>query len=78
MDDRPGSVSAPAASGRPEDDATRTGAAAQAEPLPDFRRLFETLPGVHLVVAADPGHVVVAVGNEYLRATMTRRRDVIG
>ena len=54
------------------------GAAVQTTPLLDFQHLFEALPGAHLVVAADPEHVVVAVSDGYLRATMTRREDVIG
>jgi PAS domain-containing protein len=44
----------------------------------DFQRLFDALPGIHLVVTATPDHVMVAANNERCRATMTRREDVIG
>ncbi len=80
MGDDPGGMPTPAASAQAKDaaDAVRTGAAVQATPPLNFQHLFEALPGAHLVVAADPGHVVVAASDEYLRATMTRREDVIG
>lgn len=43
---------------------------------PDFRRLFEEAPGLYLVL--DPALVIVAVSDAYLRATMTRREDILG
>jgi signal transduction histidine kinase len=43
---------------------------------PDFQRLFEAAPGPFLVL--DPDLVVVAVSDAYLRATMTRREEIIG
>ena len=42
----------------------------------DFRALFEGLPGMHLVLA--PDLTIVAASDAYLRATMTRRDEVIG
>ncbi len=45
-------------------------------PLPDFRALFESAPGLYLVLAPDLR--VVAVSDAYLEATMTRRQDMIG
>jgi signal transduction histidine kinase/CheY-like chemotaxis protein len=48
---------------------------AGAGPL-DFRSLFESAPGLYLVL--DPELVIVAVSDAYLRATMTRREDILG
>jgi signal transduction histidine kinase len=42
----------------------------------DFRSLFESAPGCYLVL--DPELVIVAVSDAYLRATMTRREDILG
>jgi signal transduction histidine kinase len=42
----------------------------------DFRRLFESGPGRYLVLT--PELNIVAVTDEYLRATMTRREDILG
>ncbi len=44
--------------------------------LPDFRRLFESAPGLYLVL--DPDLKIVAVTEAYLRATMTRREEIVG
>src|SRR5574337_229820 len=44
--------------------------------LPDFRLLFESAPGLYLVLS--PSLEIVAVSDAYLRATMTRREDIIG
>ncbi len=43
---------------------------------PDFRLLFESIPGCHLVL--DPELVIVAVSNAYLDATKTKRADIVG
>lgn len=43
---------------------------------PDFRALFESAPGLYLVL--DPDLVIVAVSNAYASATMTRREDILG
>jgi signal transduction histidine kinase len=43
---------------------------------PDFRALFESAPGLYLVL--DPQLVIVAASDAYLAATMTDRDDVIG
>lgn len=45
-------------------------------PDPDFRRLFESLPGLYLVLAPDLR--IAAVSDEYTHATRTRRNDIIG
>ena len=51
---------------RPDDDA---------RPL-DFRSLFQSAPGLYLVL--DPDLVIVAASDAYLRATMTRREEIVG
>jgi len=43
---------------------------------PDFRQLFEAAPGLYSVL--DREFRTVAVSDAYLRATMTRREDLIG
>ena len=43
---------------------------------PDFRALFESGPGLCLVLTPDLS--IVAVSDAYLRATMTRREDILG
>ena len=45
-------------------------------PRPDFRALFESAPGLYLVLLPDLR--IVAASDSYLRATMTRRADIIG
>ena len=42
----------------------------------DFRRLFESAPGSYLVLTRDLN--IVAVSDAYLRATMTRREEILG
>ncbi|WP_164011723.1 PAS domain-containing sensor histidine kinase [Pyxidicoccus trucidator] len=46
--------------------------------LPDFQLLFEKSPGLHVALAPEPAFTILAVTDAYLRATMTRREDVIG
>jgi signal transduction histidine kinase/ActR/RegA family two-component response regulator len=43
---------------------------------PDFRTLFEAVPGLYLVL--DPDLRIVAVSDAYLAATMTRRPAILG
>lgn len=43
---------------------------------PDFRTLFESAPGLYLVL--DPELTIVAVSDAYLRATMTVREEILG
>jgi signal transduction histidine kinase len=45
-------------------------------PQPDFRMLFESAPGLYLVLAPDLR--IVAVSDAYLRATMTSREAIVG
>ncbi|MCY1017588.1 PAS domain-containing sensor histidine kinase [Pyxidicoccus sp. MSG2] len=47
-------------------------------PVVDFQRLFEKSPGLYLVLAPDAAFTILAVTDAYLRATMTRREDVLG
>lgn len=47
--------------------------------MPDFRLLFESAPGLYLVLLPDaPKYTLVAVSDAYLRATMTERATIIG
>jgi len=43
---------------------------------PDFRALFESLPGLYLVLDCDFN--IIAVSDDYARATLTRREDIVG
>lgn len=43
---------------------------------PDFRALFESLPGLHLVLT--PDMKIVAASEAYLRATLAKREAVVG
>jgi len=45
-------------------------------PSPDFRTLFESPPGLYLVLT--PSLVIVAVSEAYLKATMTKRKEILG
>lgn len=45
-------------------------------PVPDFRKLFESAPGLYLVLT--PDFTIVAVSEAYLQATMTSREEIIG
>lgn len=44
--------------------------------IPDFRALFEALPGRYLIL--DPELTIVAVSDAYLQATLTVREDIVG
>jgi two-component system cell cycle sensor histidine kinase/response regulator CckA len=44
--------------------------------LPDFQSLFQCAPGSYLVLA--PNFTIAAVSDSYLRATMTRREEIVG
>jgi signal transduction histidine kinase len=66
----------PETNGEPEDDGPVRHPAATAV---DFRSLFEAAPGALLVMTPDPpAFTIVAVNDAYLRATMTRREDILG
>ncbi|HZP67044.1 MAG TPA: ATP-binding protein [Rudaea sp.] len=43
---------------------------------PDFRLLFESAPGLYLVL--DPSFTIIAASDAYLRATMTERARILG
>ena len=51
-------------------------APAKIVPSPDFRALFEWAPGLYLVLL--PDLTIVAVSEAYLRATMTKREQILG
>src|SRR3954471_5316712 len=46
------------------------------EPRPDFRDLFESSPGLYLVLS--PELCILAVSDAYLQATMTKRDAILG
>lgn len=46
------------------------------QPTPDFRVLFESAPAPYLVLDLD--FVIVAASDAYVRATRTRRADILG
>lgn len=45
-------------------------------PPPNFRVLFDSVPGRYLVLA--PDFTILAVSNGYLQATMTKREEILG
>src|SRR5882672_3697976 len=45
-------------------------------PIPDFQALFESAPGLYLVLT--PALTIVAVSEVYLKATMTRWEKILG
>src|ERR1700745_2254921 len=45
-------------------------------PAPDFQALLQSAPGLYLVLTPDLN--IVAVSDAYLRATMTRREEILG
>src|SRR5205823_4418500 len=48
-------------------------------PTADFRSLFEAVPGLYLVLLPDPPQfTIVAASNAYLRATVTKREEILG
>src|SRR6266404_5409021 len=49
---------------------------AHPRPASDFRTLFESAPGLYLVLT--PDLTIVAASEAYLRATMTRREKILG
>ena len=48
----------------------------EVSPAPDFRALFESAPGLYLVMT--PSFEIVAASDAYLRATMTMRGAILG
>jgi len=55
------------------------GAVRRKAPVPDFRVLFESAPGLYLVLLPDePTFTIVAVSNAYAAATMVKREDILG
>lgn len=48
----------------------------QRSSTPDFRALFESAPGLYLVLTTD--FTIVGVSDAYLRATMTNRDEILG
>src|SRR6266849_2486023 len=48
----------------------------RARPRADFKTLFESLPGLYLVL--DPSFTIVAATNQHREATMTTREESLG
>ena len=59
-----------------EENLRRSQSAGGPLPAPDFRVLFESLPGLYLVL--DPDLRIVAVSDAYAQATMTKREEILG
>ena len=47
-------------------------------PPPDFEALFEAAPGLLLAMLPDDAFHIAAASDTYLRATMTRREEIVG
>lgn len=48
-------------------------------PLPDFRAVFDAVPGLYLILLPDdPTYTIVAVNDAYAAATMTTAGDIVG
>jgi signal transduction histidine kinase/DNA-binding response OmpR family regulator len=45
---------------------------------PDFRLLFESAPGLYLVLRPDSAFTILAASDAYLEATRTRRGSIVG
>src|ERR1700731_1157431 len=45
-------------------------------PTPNFQALFQSAPGLYLVLTPDLD--IVAVSEAYLQATMTKREEILG
>ncbi len=69
--DRASAIAAP-----DEAEAAVAAAAGRPLPAPDFRALFESAPGLYLVL--DRELVIVAASDAYLAATLKERADVLG
>lgn len=48
----------------------------QTNPNPDFKLLFETIPGNYLVLS--PQLNIMAASNSYLAVSMTKREEILG
>jgi PAS domain-containing protein len=49
---------------------------AESTSSPDFRTIFEKIPGLYLIL--DPGLHILAASDAYLQATLTRRDEIVG
>ncbi len=45
---------------------------------PDFKVLFESAPGLYLVLAPNEKYTIVAVSDAYAETTMTKREEILG
>lgn len=44
----------------------------------DYKALFESVPGLYLILAPNTNFTIWAVSNPYLEATMTKREEILG
>ncbi len=44
----------------------------------DFKLLFESAPGLFLVLRPDPDFTILGASDAYLRATLTEREKIVG
>lgn len=44
----------------------------------DFKLLFESAPGLFLVLRPDPDFMILGASDAYLRATLTEREKIVG
>ncbi len=44
----------------------------------NYQTLFESVPGLYLILLPDADFTIIAVSDAYLAATMRRRHDLIG
>jgi two-component system, cell cycle sensor histidine kinase and response regulator CckA len=61
---------------RPASSKTTMKSSSPSPPAPDFQSLFEAVPGLYLVLT--PELKIVAASDAYLRATMTKRQEILG
>jgi signal transduction histidine kinase/ActR/RegA family two-component response regulator len=61
---------------RPEAGAASPAAAGTTDPTADFKRIFESCPGVYIVLGPDLR--IVAASDAYCAATMTQRQGLLG
>src|SRR5580700_9989 len=44
----------------------------------NYQALFDSVPGLYLVLLPDPQYTIVAASDAYLSATMRRREELVG
>jgi|TARA_R100000935_G_C2760484_1_gene133402 hypothetical protein len=44
----------------------------------DFKAIFQAVPNLHLILSPEPSFIILAASDAQLRATNTRREDIVG